>query len=232
MHGVLHGSSLRSPAKRTFRSNRELYSRLGPRRHAIIGRLVGISERFRKAAAHSVGLRSGDRVLEVGCGDGRNFRYLREAVAEDGHVVGIDFCPEMVVAARELCEHSGWTNVEVIEADAATYRSSREFDVIYFGLSYNTFVNDAQRFKILRNLCAQVSGDGAFAIVDAAIPDTVFWQMLMPVIRPLVFKIFGADARIRPWRELPAYLRSRGIRVEVMVRKMGKFNYACRISLA
>src|SRR3990172_9169667 len=73
----------------------------------------------RRAARLALGVRPGDRVLEVACGTGLNFTHLRELVGNEGRVVGVELTPAMLdIARRRITRHS-WRNVEVREADAA-----------------------------------------------------------------------------------------------------------------
>ncbi|MEU8522758.1 methyltransferase domain-containing protein [Streptomyces sp. NBC_01216] len=51
------------------------------------------------AAVRDLGLRSGDAVLDAGCGTGRALPALREAVGPTGTVLGVDLTPEMLDAA-------------------------------------------------------------------------------------------------------------------------------------
>ncbi|GAA5037710.1 SAM-dependent methyltransferase [Thermocatellispora tengchongensis] len=53
------------------------------------------------AAVAELGLKPGDVVLDAGCGTGRAFPPLREAVGPGGLVIGADLTPEMIRAARE-----------------------------------------------------------------------------------------------------------------------------------
>src|SRR6516165_285111 len=45
---------------------------------------------LRKRAVDRLNLRRGDRVLEVGCGTGMNFSFLRDAVGPEGSIYGVD----------------------------------------------------------------------------------------------------------------------------------------------
>ncbi|WP_320784033.1 class I SAM-dependent methyltransferase [Streptomyces sp. CRN 30] len=51
------------------------------------------------AAVAELGLRSGDRVLDAGCGTGRALTPLRAAVGPSGVVLGADLTPAMLAAA-------------------------------------------------------------------------------------------------------------------------------------
>lgn len=51
------------------------------------------------AAVAELGLRTGDRVLDAGCGTGRALPPLRAAVGRSGVVVGADLTPAMLEAA-------------------------------------------------------------------------------------------------------------------------------------
>ncbi|MPY49565.1 class I SAM-dependent methyltransferase [Streptomyces acidicola] len=51
------------------------------------------------AAVSELGLRSGDRVLDAGCGTGRALPLLRAAVGPTGVVLGADLTPAMLEAA-------------------------------------------------------------------------------------------------------------------------------------
>ncbi|MFF3274270.1 class I SAM-dependent methyltransferase [Streptomyces chrestomyceticus] len=52
-----------------------------------------------QAGVAALELRTGDRVLDAGCGTGRALPALRAAVGADGTVLGADLTPEMLAAA-------------------------------------------------------------------------------------------------------------------------------------
>ena len=76
------------------------------------------------------GIRSSDRVLDIGCGSGQTTREAaRSAIA--GHVVGIDLSAPMIEQARELAEAEGVRNVTFEHGDAEVYHFPPEcFDVV------------------------------------------------------------------------------------------------------
>src|SRR5258707_10821584 len=76
------------------------------RRYDKIARFYNIFERFfctpsavRRIAIERLRLRPGHRVLELGCGDGRNISLLHEKVGGEGSVVGVDISKEMLKLA-------------------------------------------------------------------------------------------------------------------------------------
>lgn len=73
----------------------------------------------RRAARLALGVRPGDRVLDLACGTGLNFSHLHELVGDNGKIIGVDLSPAMLDVARRLITKRGWKNVEVREADAA-----------------------------------------------------------------------------------------------------------------
>jgi len=50
-----------------------------------------------------LGVKAGDRVLDVGCGTGRLARWIAECVGPDGSVAGIDPLADRIAVARENC---------------------------------------------------------------------------------------------------------------------------------
>lgn len=56
--------------------------------------------RMRRRAVEHLALRPGATALDMGCGGGVNFPYLREAVGPSGSVVGLDVAPRMLQRAR------------------------------------------------------------------------------------------------------------------------------------
>ena len=57
-------------------------------------------------------LKSGEAVLDLGCGGGFDCFIASKAVGEKGRVIGVDMTPEMLKKARENAEKAGVTNVE------------------------------------------------------------------------------------------------------------------------
>jgi demethylmenaquinone methyltransferase/2-methoxy-6-polyprenyl-1,4-benzoquinol methylase len=88
----------------------------------------GFEPSLRRRTVEHLQLRPGDVVLDVACGRGSNFPYLERAVGEGGQIVGVDYSPDMLAGAEELVRNHGWTNVELVRADAAEMRYTGEFD--------------------------------------------------------------------------------------------------------
>ncbi len=82
----------------------------------------------RERAVQSLQLVPGGRVLDLGCGGGGSFPYLRKAVGSSGQVVGIDLSPQSCINARRRAKSNGWHNVEVIEAPADRVALADRYD--------------------------------------------------------------------------------------------------------
>ena len=82
----------------------------------------------RVSAIQRMGIRPGDRVLEVGVGTGINAAlYPREC-----SVTGIDFSSSMLEKARTRVVRKGVTNVRLLEMDAADMKfADGTFDIVY-----------------------------------------------------------------------------------------------------
>jgi len=57
-------------------------------------------------------LRSGERVVDLGCGAGADSIIAASQVGPGGHVVGIDMTEEMLQKAHAAGEKAGWTQLE------------------------------------------------------------------------------------------------------------------------
>ncbi|MEU6720203.1 methyltransferase, FxLD system [Nonomuraea sp. NPDC046802] len=75
-------------------------------------------------------LKPGDRVLEIGSG-GYNAALVQEVVGPEGSVTTIDIDPDVTGRAEQCLADTGYTNVEVICADAEfAIEPDRSFDAI------------------------------------------------------------------------------------------------------
>ena len=73
---------------------------------------------WRERIVEMLSLSPGDTVVEMGCGTGANFPYLREAVGPKGTVIGIDLVEAMLAGAHNRIDRRGWQNVHVVHGDA------------------------------------------------------------------------------------------------------------------
>ncbi|ELZ27125.1 methylase involved in ubiquinone/menaquinone biosynthesis [Halogeometricum pallidum JCM 14848] len=98
-------------------TTQEFYTRYAALYDDIARRTPGVRG-LRRAVADALDPAPGDIVVEMGCGTGANFPYLRERVGPEGTVVGVDFTPGVLAVARERIRREGWENVHVVRGDA------------------------------------------------------------------------------------------------------------------
>lgn len=143
-------------------------------------------EPVRTDAIEHLGLSSGDRVLDVGCGPGVSFDRLRESVGAEGEVVGVDYSPQMVERARERVDERGWTNVRVKRGDAATADFGDGFDAAIATLSLSV-VPDAER--AVGNVRTSLRAGGTFVVFDLRPVPRGPLRVVNPLLRRVLYWI-------------------------------------------
>lgn len=95
-------------------------------------------------------VRRGDVVLDVGCGFGDTTLALAKFVGDNGHVTGVDCCPEFLQLAHEHHMASGLKNVafDVADAEVTLARSAYDFVFARFGTMF--FTNPVAGLRNLR----------------------------------------------------------------------------------
>ncbi|MEA2987379.1 MAG: hypothetical protein QOG83_90 [Alphaproteobacteria bacterium] len=157
---------------------------------------------FRAKAVARLALEPGSHVLEIGCGTGRNLGHLREAVGPRGRVYGVDLSTGMLAKARELCDHNGWTNVDLIEGDAGEFVAPQPLDGAMFGLSYNTMPH---HLVVLRQAWNQLRPGGRLVIMDAKLPPGLGGRLVLPFSLWLMKRTMLGNPLIRPWDDLARF---------------------------
>jgi len=154
---------------------------------------------IRRKAVARMELGAGGRVLEVGCGTGRNLAALVQAVGAGGQVYGVDLSDGMLAEARELCARSGWQNVALIQADAAGYNLPEPVDGVIFSLSYAVI---PRHREALRRAWEQLRPGGYLVIMDAKLPSGIVGKLLRPfVVWASRLTVLG-NPDLRPWDDL------------------------------
>jgi SAM-dependent methyltransferase len=96
--------------------------------------------------------RSGERVLDVGCGAGATSMMLAGAVGPSGFVRGVDVSQPLLAMARRRANAA---NVEFLEADAALCPFRPEYDLIFSRFGVMFFVDPVAAFSNIRKSAAK-----------------------------------------------------------------------------
>src|SRR5262249_40389193 len=135
---------------------------------------------------------------------GRNLRYLREAVGPEGIVYGVDISAGMLAEAQKVCDANGWTNVKLIQSDAAEFVPPKPLDGVLFGLSYNPMPH---HLTVLHHAWHQLREGGRLAIMDAKAPSGPTRGLSLRFGLWLMRHTLLGNPLIEPWKHFKPFAR-------------------------
>lgn len=124
----------------------------------------------------AAGITAGDRVLDVGCGNGATTR-LAARTARPGRVVGIDLSAPMLAAARASTATENLDNVDYVQGDAQVHDlGTAAFDVAISRAGVMFFADQRAAFG---NLGRALRDGGRLAFVSLGAPGAgdEMWQL-------------------------------------------------------
>jgi SAM-dependent methyltransferase len=168
-----------------------------------------------------VGLRPGDRALDLGCGPLGVLDLLAERVGPTGRVVGIDREKRYLEIARQELDARGLDGVELVAADAtATDLAPASFDLVHERLVLN---NVPQPDAVVAEMVRLTRPGGHVALQDVdwltwtCLPEHADWDLL----REKAAAVWSGDVHLG--RRLPALLRGAGLADVEMVPHLRVF---------
>ena len=161
----------------------------------------------RLRAAQALGLRPGDSVVEIACGTGLNFSLLEQAIGPDGRIVGVDLTDAMLAQAQDRIETNGWSNISLVQADAAEFDFPTEVDGILstYALSHVPECGD-----VIAHGAEALSRGGRWVVLDLKVPGSApRWLVQLGI--PIVRRFGSIDEWIvrRPWEAIRAAMDDR-----------------------
>ena len=159
----------------------------------------------RRRAAQALGLRPGDSVVEIACGTGLNFSLIEQAIGPEGRLVGVDLTDAMLAQAQHRIETNGWSNISLVQSDAAEFDFPTEVDAI---LSTYALTHLPECGDVIAHGAAALSRGGRWAVLDLKVPDNAPRRLAQ--FGTALGRRFGSiDEWIarRPWEGIRAAMR-------------------------
>jgi demethylmenaquinone methyltransferase/2-methoxy-6-polyprenyl-1,4-benzoquinol methylase len=159
----------------------------------------------RLRAVQALGLHPGDTVIDIACGTGLNFPLIEEVIGPAGRIVGVDLTDAMLAHAQDRIETNGWSNITLVEADAAHFDFPTEADAI---LSTYALSQVPECAEVIAHGAAALSAGGRWVVLDLKIPDnTPHWLTQLGIATVGRFGSLEEWIVRRPWDAIRAAMR-------------------------
>ncbi len=183
---------------------------------------LGRAKTIRSRAVKEIGLKRGDKVLEIACGSGRNLSYLVEAVGNEGFILGFDYSPEMLDAAKQLSVRNAWDNIKLIQGDAAELKiTEKNFDGVISVLGISAIPDWEKALYRCHDL---LRPGGKLIVCDARL-----FTGILKIFNPLVRLIYSKFAAWDPSKNIPRKMKEIFSKVEVENLNLSTFFIAVAV---
>lgn len=167
---------------------------------------------FRRKQIALIGLKEGEKVLDVGCGTGSLSILAKLAVGDTGQVCGIDIAPKMTAQA---IKKSGKYKLD-IEFQTASIADlpypDAGFDVVLSSLMFHHLPVDVKK-EGLREIRRVLKSEGRFFLADFCTPSFISAPLMFLLLvwqKSTSYQLFG---------RLPALIRESGFGSVKLVKK-------------
>ncbi len=190
---------------------RGLYDRIADRYDLMLLSLKPLGmERERKRLIADLRLQTGDHVVDLCGGTGKNLSMLVAAVGPTGRVTVVDLSPRMLHHARSLADKNGWTNVEFVQADVETYTIPSDAAAVLstFGLEMVPGYD-----RVISGIASTLGSGACVGLLGLKHPES--WPEWLVDVGVLLMRPFGVNQAyrdFRPWRAAERHLND--VRVE------------------
>jgi len=174
--------------------------RKSARHYDLTSRVYYLQRAHRRRAVQALRLRPGDSVVEIGCGTGLNFPSIRQEIGPEGRIVGVDLTDAMLAQAQRRIETNGWSNVSLVQADAAEFEFPTGVDAILATYAHSLLPECRQ---VIARGAAALSAGGRWVVLDLKVPDNAL-RWLARFASATVARSASLDEWIasRPWEAI------------------------------
>jgi demethylmenaquinone methyltransferase/2-methoxy-6-polyprenyl-1,4-benzoquinol methylase len=159
----------------------------------------------RLRAVQALGLRPGDRVVEIACGTGLNFPLIEERIGPHGRIVGVDLTDAMLAQAQDRIDANGWSNISLVQADAADFDFPNEVDAI---LSTYALSQVPESAEVIAHGAEALSCGGRWVVLDLKLPaSTPQWLARLGTAPVRPFASIDEWILRRPWEVIRAAMQ-------------------------
>jgi demethylmenaquinone methyltransferase/2-methoxy-6-polyprenyl-1,4-benzoquinol methylase len=144
-------------------------------------------------------------VVDIACGTGLNFPLLEKVIGPGGRIVGVDLTDAMLARAQDRIEANGWSNVSLVQADAAGFDFPAGVKAI---LSTYAMTQVPECAEVIAHGAKALPGGGRWVVLDLKVPgNTPGWlaQLGTAMVRP--FASIDEWIMRRPWEAIRAAMQ-------------------------
>ncbi|OQX82670.1 methyltransferase type 11 [candidate division KSB1 bacterium 4484_87] len=125
---------------------------------------LGKYKSFIRRVISDMNIQPDDRILDMGCGTGRNACLMAEFLSEKGSILGLDIGDEMIAQFEKNCAELAHVNVQKMRIDEPLPLEN-EFDKALLSFVFHGFPPEKQE-KIIANARKALKPGGELFILD------------------------------------------------------------------
>jgi len=127
------------------------------------------------------------------------FQLLERAVGPTGIVLGVDLSAGMLARARARCSRHGWSNVEVTQADAVSFRPRVPPRAVLFSFSYSAI---PERDRVLTQMWNALQSGGRLVVTGLSLAQGRGLRFVRPFAYWYSRRSLLGKPDTEPWRQL------------------------------
>jgi demethylmenaquinone methyltransferase/2-methoxy-6-polyprenyl-1,4-benzoquinol methylase len=161
---------------------------------------LGFYRSFIHRAIRAMDIKPGDKILDLGCGAGRNTCIMEEFLGDTGKITGMDISPIMEKQFKKKC--AKYHNAKFIKQRIdLPFSLSEQFDKIFISFVIHGFPHNSRK-KVIENVYNNLKPGGLFLMLDFA----EFNMRDMPLLYRFAFKTieckYAFDFIKRDWKQI------------------------------